>query len=311
MILLETIHTLMIKRFEGLDFSMTWRVDTMSRRLTITFAKPGHYYQSYSDFWTLVELSGFDVCAISEVDISKPCVYIVTPIAGDSHSGEWGPHIANQTGRIHNAHLVHWCLERPSGSGGVGNYAFENRKRIYVRTLDDIWVSDKALASETMLRHVILGSDYGLGEPCDTKLYDFCHMSYAVDRRLRVYDEFTKDRIGWNCWPPERDQILKHSKFALNIHQDQFPFQEPLRFALFAAYGLPILTEEIRDAYPWNESVMNFHSYAGIAGHLKGMLLNDYSRWRDMGMRARDVMCKTYRFKDMVEKVVKETVWME
>ena len=283
----------------------------MGRHLTITFAKPGHYYQSYSDFWKLVDLSGFDQCALSEVDIAKPRVYIVTPIAGDSLSGEWGPHIANQAGKIHNAHLVHWCLERPSGSGGVGNYAFENRKRMYARTLDDVWVSDRALASETMLRYVTLGSDYGLGEPGDRKLHDFCHMSYMVDRRLRIYDQFDKKVIGWNCWGVERDQVLKHSRFALNIHQDQFPFQEPLRFALFAAYGLPILTEEIRDAYPWNESMMNFNTYDGIVGRMREMLDNDYNRWRSLGMQARAIMCKTYRFKDMVEKVVKETVWME
>ena len=94
------------------------------------------------------------------------------------------------------------------------------------------------------------------------------------------------------------------SRFALNIHQDGYPFQEPLRFALFAAYGLPILTETITDSYPWSDEFCVYNTYDGIAGRLRQMLGNDYDRWREMGLRARERMCEDFNFKKMVlEKV--------
>jgi hypothetical protein len=135
-------------------------------------------------------------------------------------------------------------------------------------------------------------------------------MSYETDRRKRVYNQFAPAVIGPNRWPwdtdPSRDFILRHSRFALNVHQDQYPFQEPLRWALFAAYGLPMLTESVHDAYPFADGICEFNSYDGIAGKLKQMLDNDYTRWRDMGLHARDHMCKEYNFRKMVLQAVKE-----
>jgi hypothetical protein len=275
--------------------------------MNIVFVETRYQYDSYTDLRTLAKLSGFDTCYVDEVDIRKPNVYIVSP-----HNGEWNPHLANQAGKPHNAYLVLWCLERPSGAGGVGNYARSNRSYIYDRYLDDVWVSDKHLASEASLTYVPLGSDYGLGEPgaVNDKIYDFTHMSAIVDRRARVYNMFHRDSIGPNCWPwdenPSRDEVLKKSRFALNVHQDQYPFQEPLRLALFAAYGLPVLTEEIVNAIPWNEDICVFNPYDGIAGRLRQMIDNPYDRWYDMGMRARDYICKDFNFKKMVLKAIGE-----
>lgn len=274
--------------------------------MDIVFAKTRYKYDSYTDFWSLVELSGFDTIYVDEVDISKPYIVIFTPM-----NGEWRPHIENQVGKRHNAHLVHWLLERPSGSGGLHEFARSNRQYLYERLLDDIWVSDRALATETVFRFVVLGSHYGLGEPSHDKRWDFCHMSYLTDRRKRVYDKFSKHVVGPNCWPwdssPSRDEVLKHSRFALNIHQDAHPFQEPLRLALFAAYGLPVLTETITDAYPWHDEVCVFNGYDGIEGRLTQMLGNDYARWWDTGQRARDMMCGEYGFGKMVLAAIKET----
>lgn len=274
--------------------------------MKIVFVKTRYRYDSYTDYWSLVDLNGFDTCYVDEVDISKPRIYVVSPM-----NGEWRPHIENQVGKRHNAHLVHWLLERPSGSGGMFEYARSNRQYLYDRLLDDIWVSDRGMASETLFRFVILGSHYELGEPSHDKTYDFCHMSYLTDRRLRVYNHFGQNQIGPNCWPwdtnPSRDDVLKHSRFALNIHQDTYPFQEPLRLALFAAYGLPVLTESIKDAYPWNEDTCVFNGYNGIQGRLREMIGNDYNRWWDTGMKARDMMCDEFNFRKMVLAAIKET----
>lgn len=276
----------------------------------ITFCRTRYVYDSYRDFFTLVELSGFDIVYVDQVDVSKSNVYIVAPC-----NGEWRPHIDNQREKLAEqgipqlAHLILWNLERPSGSAGsVGKYAQSNLDLIAKRHVDEVWTSDRRLALETSSRFVPLGSDYGLGEPSKKKNYKFCHLSYKTDRRASIYNHFNNKDIGPNCWPPERDEVLKKSKFALNVHQDQHPFQEPLRFALFAAYGLPILSEDVYDAYPWAEEFMVFAGYSGLVGKLNQMLSDDYARWWEMGQLARKRMCEEFQFGKMVRQAVKETV---
>ncbi len=270
----------------------------------ITFVKTRHHYQPYDDFFRLVEVSGFPTIFVDELDVRQHGVFIVSPV-----NGEWRPHIENHKNEQRNAHLIVWNLERPSGSeGSVGHYGESNRQLIYQRHADEIWVSDRWLAHETTLRFVPLGSDERLGHPGDgSKRYHFCHLSYEVPRRQTIYKMFDKPFIGPNSWPPERDQVLWSSKFALNVHQDQHPFQEPLRFALFAAYGLPIISETIYDSYPWSEEFMIFAGYDSLVTTMRNALADDYRKYREMGLRARERMCHEFQFRKMVEQAVSES----
>lgn len=268
----------------------------------ITFVRTRHVYDSYIDFFRLVDLSGFKTIYVDQLDVSQPGVFIVAPM-----NGEWRPHIDNQNDRLRNAHLILWNLERPSGSAGcVGLYGQSNRDLIYCRHVDEVWVSDRRLAEETSLRFVVLGSDEGLGGPPKEKKYQFCHLSYETSRRVSIYKHFDDKVIGPNCWPPQRDEVLQQSKFALNVHQDDHPFQEPLRFALFAAYGLPIVSETIFDSYPWSDEFMIYSGYDGLVGKLKQMIENDYGRWAKMGLEARRRMCGQFQFGRMVRQAVGE-----
>jgi len=280
----------------------------------IRFIKTRHEYQSYTDFFRLVELAQFETIYVDELDISKDGVYIVTPM-----NGEWRPHIDNQYGKPVNAHLILWNLERPSGSAGsVGNYAQANRQLLYglwedgrrarMRFVDEVWVSDAKLADDTQLRFVVLGSDEGLGEPGEDKQFDFCHMSYEVPRRTNIYKYFKQESIGPNSWGERRDEVLKASRFALNVHQDIHNFQEPLRFALFAAYGLPIVSEDIFDVYPWSSEFMVSVVYDQLVSRMRQALTEAYEPYKEMGLRARERMTGEFRFKAMVLKAVSETV---
>jgi hypothetical protein len=102
--------------------------------------------------------------------------------------------------------------------------------------------------------------------------------------------------------------MLKRCKFALNIHQDHHPFQEPLRFALFAAYGLPIVSETIFDSYPWSDEFMIYSGYDSIVSKVRGVLTEEYDRYREMGLKARERMCDKFGFRKMVEQAVSESV---
>lgn len=294
----------------------------------IIFAKPVHKYDSYTDFWRLVELSGFPTISVSDIDITLDQVIITAPMNGDykehfvGNLAEWettgeitGGQLKYQkeSGLPRLAHMIIWNLERPSGNGSVGNYAMESKSWIDNRFADEVWVSDAALADETMLRYVVLGSDYGLGEPGGKKKYDFTHMSAASEtpRRPNIYKNFDTRKIGPNCWPwdsnPNRDEVLKQSRFALNVHKDDWPFCEPLRFALFAAYGLPIISERLKSSFPYGDDIVQ-HGYHGLVDGLKGHLNDDYDRWREMGQRLRKKLCEDLQFGKMVRRAVDERV---
>ena len=270
----------------------------------IRFVKTRHHYMPYDDLFRLIEVSGFETIYVDELNPSEHGVFIVSPM-----NGEFRPHMDNHMYKRRNAHIILWNLERPDGSAGsVGSYGESNRELIYSRNVDEVWCSDRRMAEETTLRFVPLGSDEGLGTPGDgNKRYYFCHLSYEVPRRQTIYKQFDRPFIGPNSWPPERDQVLWSSKFALNVHQDHHPFQEPLRFALFAAYGLPIISETIYDSYPWSDEFMIFAGYDHLARTLREALGDDYRKYRDMGLRARERMCHEFNFRQQVELAVSQS----
>lgn len=279
--------------------------------MNIIFCKPVHHYDSYIDFWKLVELSGFDIMPMDKVDITQPGVYITAPMNGD-YREHMNAQIERQvsSGLPRMAHMIIWNLERPSGSAGsIGRYAQDNWDILHQRLADEIWVSDSVLANESGLRYVVLGSDYGLGEVSDEKQYDFTHMSVVIPRRASIYKHFGDIQIGPNSWPPERDEVLKKSRFALNVHQDTYPYCEPLRIALFAAYGLPIISETLAPGHPYDEIKM--HNYGGLVSGLKQAINDDYEAWCGIGLSLRDRLCNEMQFGKMVRKAVAETAGNE
>ncbi len=286
----------------------------------IIFVKPTHLYESYRDFWQLVVLSGFPTIYENELDITQDGVYIVTPMNGNyiehmvgdvekyQETGQvTGGQIGNQpkTGLYRQAHIILWNLERPSGSGSIGEYARQCHKWMNTRLVDEVWVSDFSLANETQTRYVILGSHPGLGELSDTVSYDFCHMSMVNPRRTTIYKHLNELNVGQNCWPPERNEVLKKSKFALNVHQDNYPYCEPLRIALFAAYGLPIISEVLAGGHAYS-GIVTFGYHDLVAG-LKTALSNDYDQWKERGLMLHDRLCYEMPFGDMVRKAVDES----
>ncbi len=133
-------------------------------------------------------------------------------------------------------------------------------------------------------------------------------MSYEIPRRTEVYKHFNPDRIGPNCWPPEQDEVLKQSRFGLAIHQDQYSFQEPLRLALFAAYGLPIISEKVFDPYPWSNETAIFDDLHGTINRLGQALTEDYEPYKQMGLRARERMTGEFQFGKCVREAVSQSV---
>jgi len=282
----------------------------------IVFLRSVHVYDSYTDFFRLAELAGFPIMRVDELDVSKPGVYITAPMNGDFRE-----HLRSQAKRPRRAHLILWNIERPFGSAGsVGKYAESNRRLMYgleedrspapCRYVDEVWVSDRRLADEASLRYVTLGSHPKLGRVFGgSKKWNYVHMSYMNPRRQTVFKHLPKSEIAPNCWPPRRDKVLMQSRLAINVHQDDHPFMEPLRFALFAAYGLPILSETLVDAFPYGPDTMAFAEFDNLADRAKEIVMeDDWAKWREMGMRCHKLMTEDFEFGKMVRAAVEQSV---
>jgi hypothetical protein len=175
-------------------------------------------------------------------------------------NGEFTPYMEQNKGRV--SEVLLWNLERP-GDDGVQGYVNGNQLYIGAGYLDGVIVSDKQLANDAEFKFVPLGSHYGLGEPgrLERRLggFDLIHLCcYSLHRSFlfKTPEEPRSDILGLtvatNGWGDERHARLMRSRFMLNIHQDEFPYIEPLRFSLAAAYGLPILSEHCAEIYPYS-----------------------------------------------------------
>lgn len=217
----------------------------------VVFVRTRYVYPSYTDFWRLVELSGYSTVYVDEIRLDEPLVYVTTPI-----NGELYPHVRNERTRLGGdapaAILVWWLLERPDATNEV---PVEKRVSEALGYVEHAWVSDRLVASfDARFRHVVLGSHPGLrdgGEP-EEKTYDYCHMSYAWGRREHLYGFMRARglREGPAAWGAERAKVLAASRLMVNAQQYTLPVVAPLRFALAAAYKMPLLTEALHDPFP-------------------------------------------------------------
>lgn len=235
-----------------------------------TFVKTRHIYDSYTDFWKLVELSGYSTVYVDEIQLDNPDQqYILSPM-----NGEFTAHIDWRIPK--RCEILHWNLERPSGSGGILQYKVAGTSLIDQGKLDGVIVSDKALSFATGFKYVRLGSHVGLGHPSTYihKEYQASHMSCYSNTRGFLF-EYPNSRtdvyglnIGPNCWGEQRHDVLMKTLYMLNVHQDGMNYMEPLRFALAAAYGLPIITEPLFNMTPYmSEYVIQVKNLSQTMAH--------------------------------------------
>lgn len=263
----------------------------------VTFAQTRHTYDSYTDYWRLVELSGFPIVYVDEMNLQDPlATYIVSPM-----NGEFEAHLDWSKGK--NCVIYHWNLERPGGSGDLKQYISSNKRHIEEGKVDAVVVSDKQLAKDTGFHYVPLGGHEDLGTPgTGAKPFDFIHlMCYSYRRAstglfnyITPHTTFNGFRIAPNGWGEKRHNALQASRFMLNIHQDDSKYIEPLRFVLAACYGLPIITEEVTDPYPYARHVTQF-SLSEWEEVMKRALRDFHTNTDGQWMRARMTRELTFR----------------
>jgi hypothetical protein len=252
----------------------------------ITFARTRWNYNSYTDFWRLVELSGYPIVYVDEMDLGDSSqLYIIAPM-----NGEVRPYIDEfkiRNGAI-KAQVMQWNLERPSGSNGFDEYIKGGELLVQQGYLSKTIVSDMSLARNADFVYIPLGghSDLGIPGSIGSKIYDLIHLSCYSNHRGWMFDgpSHPKNRLGpfsvaTNGWGDERDSRLKLSRIMLNTHQDGFNIVEPLRFVLAAAYGLPVVSEPISSNGSIYDDYVHYSPVEGMFDVIRYILDNYPNKW--------------------------------
>lgn len=282
--------------------------------MNVIFARTSYVYQSYTDFWDLVRLAGFQVCDVKDIDLNQDAVFILTPV-----NGELRPHVKFRRSLLKSpqqAKIVWWCLERPdSGNWELGtiegNGCVTKMSNEILEYVDHIWVSDRYLASiDPRMTYVPLGSDSRLcsGGPLE-KTYDACALSYNNYRREQVYVPMSQQlrMPPFSAWNADRDRILRSSKCMAYVHQTAMPIGAPLRMALAAAYRLPVISERLADPYPHEDgSDVILADYGEILPKTRAWLSD--SRLPGIGENLYQKLCVQMPFKKCVEEGLERTL---
>lgn len=214
----------------------------MSVKFVRLLSDNGTTYDSYTDFWTLVRLSGFDTIEQNEVNGETAGTIIFPMSSGNSVA------MASQKPRAFRS--VCWQLER------IG----PNLADLTPQCFDEVWFSDRWMTeicrpNHPCVKFVPMGGHPELGGgAADVKCHDFAVMSYIHGPREHKINQLKNAgyTMAPNGWGDERAATLAACRMGLCLHQWQNdPALEPLRATLFSAWRLPLVYEHCNDYYPY------------------------------------------------------------
>lgn len=256
------------------------------------FVAPYTTYPSYTDFWKLVEQSGFETVFPSEINLGDGTkAYIFTgPEAIPDCSGA-------------RAKTIFWQLEY------LGDYANQGN----IGTVGQVWSSDPDHARRTGSKFVLMGSHKGLNPKHEHiaeggYTYDLTMLAYMTPRRQAI-----KDALDEYEWAPDypghgtdfRHDVLTGSRLMLNVNQFDEPSLAPLRLALAAAYALPVLAEKVVDSGPYKKAVI-WTAYSRMAKKAIELLGPGFVKQRhDARMALYELLCEEHPFFDCVMEALK------
>lgn len=245
-------------------------------------------YRSYVDFWRLVELSGFPIIPLSQLDPQSDNTYIVTPL-----NDEWMHGWPDAKARI-----IHYELE----------WRWDWRADVDTPPgVSAVWTGDKYFAKQIGARYVPMGSHPGLNEWAGYNVpatYDFAFMGYKdPPRRAYMLRQMESDGlvIAPNAWGQERSRLFYKSKCMIAIHQlDNMPTIAPLRMCIAAAHKLAVISEHIEDAGIFTGLVDHF-PYQDLARMAAVIIRDPHNRLKEQGEALYQLLCVDYTFRKFIE----------
>lgn len=254
----------------------------------IIFARSREHYDSYMDLHRLITLSGFPLIYMDEIDPDSDNVYIFSTPQTHWHTG-----VERSGWPGAKARIIYWNIEW---------YEDQNYHNIHGV---EVWSADKWHAEKIGAKYVPMGSHPDLPDaPLENcpKVWDVAMLSYFTNRRLemKMWLEQGNISLAPNGWGQERHAILQQSHIMLNIHQHDYAFTvPPQRFALAAAYRLPVVTEHVANEGVFTHSYMMQCDRAHMVSFIR-MWRADH-RLTDYANALHELLCVERTFRKCVE----------
>lgn len=264
--------------------------------MTIVVSRTRHVYDSYTDFYRLVDAAEFPTCFVDEIDLASDHTYIFTPI-----NGEVMPRLP--AWRDRRCKIVWWNLERP------GDDTLASSLEAVKGSVDAVWVSDRAYAAlHQALSYVPVASHVKFGSVSSERKFDVCHLAYIYGRRAEVVGALVGNgiRVAPQAYGrAAQDQIVARSHLMLNMHQyDSMFIVAPIRFAVAASYAISVVSEHYADelAHPLSIARAPLATLAATCI----ALLREPDRLREHGQWLHAKLCIETDFGREVIRAVKE-----
>lgn len=250
----------------------------------VIFARPRWNYESYADLYRLIELSGYQMVYFDEMDPASDNVYIMTIVNGENNQGWQSP----------RARIILWDLEWRLD----GEYP-------RIPGVREVWASDRWYAETISAKFVPLGSHVRLPpEPLQDcpKVYDVSLLSYMTYRRMHIAHLMKEAglTLAPQGWGMVRHEALQQTRLFVAVHQlDNVSTIAPQRWAIAAAYKLPVICENVQDGGVFTGRHARFVDYWSIPGTAKA--LRDHEAAREFGEALHDLLCVANNFRTFVE----------
>lgn len=271
------------------------------------FVQSARTYSAYSDFYHLVDLSGFTIVPDGGVLLKNPATHIWSTL-DDSMMEILGAPRKERAGKH-----VFWYLERPDANLPPTADYVEYFKRGMTEILewaDEIWVSNLEFTTwDDRLKYVGFGSHPDLRDQRTKDMVrhsppTFVHIGQMTPRRKKILESLdSHTKLVLPTWGEERAQALSEGGLLIGINRvEGLSLCDPLRWALAAAYRIPVLCESVSIAEPFKEWISIFMApYEELASQANELVTRPEALAL-VAQAAWELMCQKHTFRHAVER---------
>jgi len=258
----------------------------------VIFCKTRHQdigYQSYSDFWAMVQWAGYPIIYVDQLDPQSDNTYIITPLNGEWIDGWKSP----------KAKIIHWEFE----------WRTDWRAKVdEPEGVAEVWAMDRWYAAQIGARYVPVGGDDRLNQSpvyVSRPQNSIALLNYQTPRRQIITSQLQSLGINITAvsghWGVDRSIRLSNASAMVHVHQlDNMNTVAGLRWCIAAAHGLAMITETVHDRGIFDYSYMMQSDYVYLASFTKHCLA-DPRMLADYGRALHQLLCVDYTFRRSVD----------
>lgn len=209
---------------------------------------------------------------------------------------------------------THWMQGWPDAKCRIIYYCFEwylDKEKEYSNIpCIETWCTDKWWSDRIGAKYVPMGSHRDLNpRPLDSvdKIYDVCTLWAGSFNRYHAEDLINRAELtrAPNGWGDERHRVLSQSRMMVCVHQNpDAKTVAPQRWALAAAYKLPVISETLADAGLLADVTVqaDLESIGEVAASWKQV--NNYGKLKAKGEALYRLLCEEYTFRIGIERAL-------